>query len=275
MGIFSSLLGEEATIRHPLKAKLARGEAVWGTFVFECGAPATPRYLKEAGWDYILIDTEHASFNIETVANLLHVSSAIGLPALVRVPETRRSLLSRPLDAGAAGLMIPRVESRAQAEEIVRYTKFPPMGDRGVILGTAHNAYRAENGRRFLRQANAELLLIMQIETMAGVEHVDEIVSVPGLDVALIGPYDLSTSMGISGEVNHPRMVRAIDAFLKTCKRHGVVPGNFVTSVEDGRAWLRRGMRFLIYGADFMLLMERSRQVLAALRPKEKSRGRS
>ena len=266
---------EGDTIRYPLKSKLARGEALWGTFVFECGAPATPRYLKEAGWDYILIDTEHASFNLETVANLLHVSSAVGLPALVRVPETRRSLLSRPLDAGAAGLMIPRVESRAQAEEIVRYTKFPPMGDRGVILGTAHNAYQAEDGRRFLRQANAKLLLIMQIETLAGLEHVEEILSVPGLDVALIGPYDLSTSMGIPGEVNHPRMVRAIDTFLKSCKRHGVVPGNFVTSVEDGRAWLRRGMRFLIYGADFMLLMERSREVLAALRPKEKSRGRS
>jgi len=242
--------------------------------VFECGAPSTPRYLKEAGWDYILIDTEHASFNIETVANLLHVSSAVGLPALVRVPETQRSFLSRPLDAGAVGLMVPRVESRAQAEEIVRYTKFPPVGDRGVILGSAHNAYRAVDGRRFLRQANVELLLIMQIETQAGLDHMEEILTTPGLDVALIGPYDLSTSMGIPGEVNHPRMVRAIDAFLKGCKRHGVVPGNFVTTVEDGRAWLRRGMRFLIYGADFLLLMDESRQVLAALRPKEKSRGR-
>ncbi len=242
--------------------------------MFECGAPATPRYLKEAGWDYILIDTEHASFNIETVANLLHVSSAVGLPALVRVPETQRSFLSRPLDAGAAGLMVPRVESRAQAEEIVRYTKFPPVGDRGVILGSAHNAYRAVDGRRFLRQANVELLLIMQIETQTGLDHMEEILTTPGLDVALIGPYDLSTSMGIPGEVNHPRMVRAIDAFLKGCKRHGVVPGNFVTTVEEGRVWLRRGMRFLIYGADFLLLMEESRRVLAALRPKEKSRGR-
>lgn len=247
---------------------------MWGTFVFECASLSTPRYLKEAGWDYILIDTEHASFSIETVANLLHVSSAVGLPTLVRVPETQRSLLSRPLDAGALGLMIPRVESRAQAEEIVRYTKFPPTGDRGVILGSAHNDYRAVDGKQFLRQANAELMLIMQIETLAGLEHLDEILSVPGLDVALIGPYDLSTSMGIPGEVNHPRMVRAIDTFLKGCKRYGVVPGNFVTTVDDGRAWLRRGMRFLIYGADFMLLMERSRQVLAELRPKEKSRVR-
>jgi 2-keto-3-deoxy-L-rhamnonate aldolase RhmA len=258
-----------------LKAKLSRGETVWGTFVFECGAPSTPRYLKEAGWDYILIDTEHASFNIETVANLLQVSSAVGLPTLVRVPETQRSLLSRPLDAGALGLMVPRVESRAQAEDIVRYTKYPPVGDRGAILGSAHNAYRAVDGKSFMRRANAEILLVMQIETQAGLDHMDEILSVPGLDVALIGPYDLSTSLGVPGEVNHPRMVRAIDGFLKGCRRHGVVPGNFVTTVDDGRAWLRRGMRFLIYGADFMLLMERSREVLAAFRSKEKSRGRS
>ncbi len=261
-------------IRNPLKAKLSRGETVWGTFVFECGAPSTPRYLKEAGWDYILIDTEHASFGIETVANLLHVSSAIGLPALVRVPETQRSLLSRPLDAGAMGLMIPRVESRAQAEEILRYTKYPPAGDRGAILGSAHNAYQPVDGRPFMRQANAELLTVMQIETQAGLDRMDEILSVPGLDVALIGPYDLSTSLGIPGQVNHPRMARAVDAFLKSCKRHGVAAGNFVTSIEDGRMWLRRGMRFLIYGADFMLLMERSREVLAALRSKEARRGR-
>jgi 2-keto-3-deoxy-L-rhamnonate aldolase RhmA len=88
----------------------------------------------------MLIDMEHASFGMETVANLLHVSAAIGLPALVRVPEPHRSFLSRPLDAGALGLMVPRVESRAQAEEIVRYTKFYPMGDRGMAPGTAHPA---------------------------------------------------------------------------------------------------------------------------------------
>jgi len=172
------------------------------------------------------------------------------------------------------GLMIPRVESRAQAEAIVRYTKYPPVGDRGVILGTAHNEYRMVNGKQFLRQANAETLLIMQIETLTGMEHLDEILSVPGLDVALIGPYDLSTSMGIPGEVNHPRMQRAIGEFLKGCKRHGVVAGNFVTTVEDGRAWVRRGMRFLIYSVDFLLMLERSQQVLGQLRAKEKSHGR-
>ncbi|HSB78197.1 MAG TPA: aldolase/citrate lyase family protein [Candidatus Methylomirabilis sp.] len=258
-------------IRNPLKAKLSRGQAVWGTFVFEFASPSVPRILKEAGWDYILIDTEHASFGIDTVSTLLHVSSTIDLPALVRVPETQRSLLSRPLDAGASGLMIPRVESRTQAEAIVRYTKFPPAGDRGVVLGTAQNAYRPVDGRRFLRQANAELLLIMQIETLAGLEHMDQILSVPGLDVALIGPYDLSTSMGIPGDMNHPRMRHAIEAFLKSCRRHRVVPGNFVTTVEDGRAWLRRGMRFLIYSVDFLLVMERSQQVLSQLRPKRRT----
>ena len=256
-----------------MKAKLSKGEAVWGTFVFEYGSPSAPRILKEAGWDYILIDSEHASFGIETIGTLLQMSSVIGLPALVRVPETERSLLSRPLDAGALGLMIPRVESRAQAEAIVRYTKYPPVGDRGVILGAANTDYRMVNGKQYLRQANAETLLIMQIETLTGMEHLDEILSVPGLDVALIGPFDLSTSMGIPGEVNHPRMQSAIGEFLKGCKRHGVVPGNFVTTVEDGQAWLRRGMRFLIYGVDFLFVIERSRQVLSHLRAKEKSRG--
>jgi len=261
-------------IRNPLKAKLSRGEAVWGTFVFEYGSPAVPRIMKAAGWDYILIDTEHASFGIETVANLLHVSSAVGLPAVVRVPEPERSLLCRPLDAGALGVMVPRVESKAQAEQIVRYTKYYPMGDRSVALGTAHNEYRRVIGKQFMREANAELLTIVQVETQRGIEHLDEILSVPGLDVAYIGPYDLSTSMGIPGELAHPRVVRAIEALLRGCKRHGVIAGNYVENTRDGRAWVRRGMRFMTYGADFGMVMEQSRMVLAALRPERKGHGR-
>jgi 2-keto-3-deoxy-L-rhamnonate aldolase RhmA len=115
------------------------------------------------------------------------------------------------------------------------------------------------------------MLLVMQIETQAGLDRMDEILATPGLDVALIGPYDLSTSLGIPGEVNHPRMVRAVDAFLRGCRRHGVVPGNFVTSVSDGKAWLRRGMRFLIYSADFFMIIERSQHVLAELRATPRS----
>jgi 4-hydroxy-2-oxoheptanedioate aldolase len=230
--------------------------------------------MKEAGWDYILIDTEHASFGMETVANLLHVSSAVGLPAVVRVPEAQRSLLCRPLDAGALGLMVPRVESRAQAEQIVRYTKYFPMGDRGVALGTAHTAYRSVQGKRFTHEANAELLLIVQVETQRGMDHLDEILSVPGLSVAYMGPYDLSTSMGIPGEVDHPRMAQAIGVFLRGCKRHGVIPGMYVETVRDGRTWMRRGARFMTYSADFSMVMEQSRRVLTDLRPQGRANGR-
>lgn len=261
-------------IRNPLKAKLVKGETVWGTFVFEYGSPAVPRIMKAAGWDYILIDTEHASFSMETVGNLLHVSAAVGLPAVVRVPEVQRSLLSRPLDAGALGVMVPRVESRDQAEEVVRYTKYYPMGDRGMALGTAHTAYESVSGKRFIKEANAEILVIMQIETQRGMENLDEILSVRGLSVAYLGPHDLCTSMGLPGEVGHPRVVRAISAFLRGCKRHGVVPGIWVDSVEEGRGWMRRGARFMTYGADFALLMEQSRTMLGALRPERRTHGR-
>ena len=269
------MTGKEPTIRNPLKAKLAKGEAVWGTFVFEYGSPAAPRILKAAGWDYMLIGMEHASFGMETVANLLHVSAAIGLPALVRVPEPHRSFLSRPLDAGALGLMVPRVESRAQAEEIVRYTKFYPMGDRGMAPGTAHTAYRVVSGTQLIREANAELLLILQIETQAGLDHLDEILSVPGLNVAYLGPFDLSTSLGIPWELNHPRMIQATNAFLRGCERHGVIPGIWVNSVKDGRNWMRRGARFLTYGADFLMVQEHSKQLLGALHPNRRPHGRS
>lgn len=242
--------------------------------MFEYGSPSVPRIMKAAGWDYILVDTEHSRFGVETVANLLHVSAAVGLPAVVRVPEIRRSFLSRPLDAGALGLMVPRVETRAQAEEIIQYTKYPPMGDRGMALGIATTCYQMVNGQSYIREANAELLVIMQIETQRGMENLGEILSVPGLDVAFLGPQDLATSMGLLGEANHPKMIKAIDAFLRGCRRHGVVSGMWVGSIEEGRSWIKRGARFMTYGADFAMVMERSRAVLEALRPRRRSNGR-
>jgi 2-dehydro-3-deoxyglucarate aldolase/4-hydroxy-2-oxoheptanedioate aldolase len=249
-----------------LKARLHAGETLWGTFILECAVPAMPRILKAAGWDYVLIDMEHASSGIESVATLLHVCNTVGLPAVVRVPEPSRSLVCRPLDAGAAGVMVPRVESRAQVEQIVRWTTYAPQGDRSVLFGGALTAYEAVDGGRFAVAANRERLVVIQIETQRGIDAVEEIVSVPGLDVAYIGPYDLSTTMGLPGEVLHPRMIEAIDTFLAACARHKLITGNYVESLEAAHAWMQRGFRFLTYGADFGFILQKSREVLDELR---------
>ncbi|MEK7220162.1 MAG: aldolase/citrate lyase family protein, partial [candidate division NC10 bacterium] len=116
--------------------------------------------------------------------------------------------------------------------------------------------------------------LIMQVETQKGMEHLDEILSVPGLSVAYLGPHDLSTSMGLPGEVDHPRVVQAIITFLRGCKRHRVTPGIWVDSIRDGRNWMRRGARFMTYGADFSMVQERSKMVLDALRPERRTHAR-
>ena len=114
--------------------------------------------------------------------------------------------------------------------------------------------------------ANRERLLVIQVETRRGVERVEEIVSAPGVDVAYIGPYDLSTSMGLPGQVTHPRVLEAVDAFLVACRRHGVICGNYVESLEAARLWMARGFRFLTYGADFGLIQQKSQEVLKELR---------
>ncbi|MFB3818707.1 MAG: HpcH/HpaI aldolase/citrate lyase family protein [Candidatus Methylomirabilales bacterium] len=249
-----------------LKARLQAGETVWGTFIFDCPVPAMPRILKAAGWDYALIDTEHASSSIETVAALLHVAAGAGLPAVVRVPEPSRSLLCRALDAGAAGVMVPRVESRAQVEQVVRWTTYAPGGDRSVLFGAALTGYRAVDGAAFAAAANRERLLVIQVETRRGIEHVEEIVSTPGVDVAYIGPYDLSASLGLPGQVTHPRVLEAVDAFLAACRRHGVICGNYVESLEAARVWMARGFRFLTYATDLGLILQKSQDVLKELR---------
>jgi 2-dehydro-3-deoxyglucarate aldolase/4-hydroxy-2-oxoheptanedioate aldolase len=164
------------------------------------------------------------------------------------------------------GLMVPMVETPDQARLIVQSAKYPPLGRRGAAFGLSHDDYMVDDVRRSMESANREGLLIAQIETAAGVDNVDQIAAVDGIDVLWIGHFDLTNSLGIPAQFDHPDYLRSVDRVLQACHRHGKAPGFMVSSAEEGRAKLGQGFRCLAYWGDVWIYTDALRRGIAATR---------
>ena len=240
-----------------MKTSLKRGKTLIGTFVLEFGGSAIATLLASAGADFIIADLEHSSFSIETIGRLVRNARGSNLPCIVRVPALERHFVSRVLDAGATGVMIPRVESHEDIEKIKNWTKYAPEGDRGVAFGIGHTDYgdfTKLDTTEYVRNANEEILTIGQIETVKAVENLDDILGTGELDVVFIGPYDLSTSMGISGQFDHPQLLEGIKKIVRHTQRHNIPLGCYVNDFESGEQWLNLGVQLIACGNDAFLL---------------------
>lgn len=252
--------------QNTVKSKLAAGHVPLGTFVFEFNTPGIARIIAEAGADFLVYDMEHTGWSVETIRTLIATTRSKQLVPLVRVPTTEYDFIARVLDMGAMGVMVPMVESAEQARTIVAAAKYPPEGRRGAAFGIAHDDYAGGNIVEKIRSANREGLLLAQIETAAGLAQVDEIAAVPGIDVLWIGQFDLSLSLGIPGELAHPRMIAAMDDVIAACRRHGKVAGIMAPDLASGHELLRQGFRMLSYSGDLWTYQAALRQALAELR---------
>jgi 2-dehydro-3-deoxyglucarate aldolase/4-hydroxy-2-oxoheptanedioate aldolase len=237
--------------KNPVKEVLHGGGVSIGTLVMEFGSTGIARLAASAGAEFVLFDMEHTGWSLDRIRTL--VASTRGTPALpfVRVPSLDARVVSRVLDLGALGVMVPAVEDAAQALRLVSEARFPPAGERrfGIIFPD-----ELEGGlRASMDRHDDAVLTIAQIETAGGVEHVDEIAAVDGLDVLWLGPYDLSISLGVTEELDHPRYTEAVDRMLAACARHGKVAGVLVEGVDEGRRALEQGFRCLMYGFDAAL----------------------
>ena len=183
-----------------LRKRLRDGEVVFGQMVLELFTSGIGPMLAASGMEFVIYDMEHGRCDLALLAEMVASCRGSDIVPMVRVPDMNFHPLSRVLDIGARGVMVPRVETRAQAEEIVAQLKYAPAGRRGVALGIAHDLYRAA-GPEFFNQANAETIVILLLETAKAFENLDEIVSVPGVDIAWMGHYDLTVSMGIPAAI--------------------------------------------------------------------------
>ncbi|MCC6471709.1 MAG: aldolase [Alphaproteobacteria bacterium] len=254
-------------MRNPsLKSRLAAGETIFGTMAFEFDSPGLARIVKAAGADFIILDMEHSGWSFETIKDQIQFARGAGLVPLVNPPGDDFNLITRSLDLGAHGLLVPVVESRAQAEAIVRATRYPPFGNRGSAFGVAHDDYVIGDARRTMRAANAAALVMVKIETKKGLANADEIMAVPGIDVAFVGQTDLSVSLDIPLEFDHPEFVRARNEVLAACQRHGKIAGNLVGNPVWGRQWIRKGFRMIAYMGDIWLLQSALKSGIDAMR---------
>ena len=235
------------------KAKLKNGEIAVGHFILEFDTPGIGQMAANSGCDFLIFDMEHSSLTQEAIRRAILSAKAADVTAVVRVPYAEYFLMSRALDAGAEGLMIPRVESRDQVLKIIDSTKYPPEGNRGAAFGIAHDDYSVVDIGESAKSANEETLIIVQTETAKGVENVEEIISVEGIDVAFIGQCDLSISLGIPGQYDHPDFLKALDKVRNACEKYGVAPGYLPLNVPEAKEMVDKGMRCLAYSADVFL----------------------
>jgi 2-dehydro-3-deoxyglucarate aldolase/4-hydroxy-2-oxoheptanedioate aldolase len=249
-----------------VKRTLAAGGLAIGTMVFEFNTTGIGRIAAEAGAEFVIFDMEHTGWSIETIRMLMAATRAADTVPMVRVPATQYHLLSRPLDVGAMGLMVPMVEDVEQANLIVRSAKYHPEGGRGTAFGVAHDDYAAGDVAAKMASANAEGMLIAQIETAKGVENADAIAAVDGIDCLWIGHFDLTQSLGVPAQFDHPRFQEAVDAVVAAADAHGKTAGIMAGSVDVGLEWLRRGFRAIAYSGDLWIYQQALAEGIAALR---------
>jgi 2-keto-3-deoxy-L-rhamnonate aldolase RhmA len=237
-----------------VRQKLEKGEAVYGTMIQVVQTPAVAQIMKLAGCDFLFFDMEHGAFNIETIADMVQTTRLAGLTPLVRVPNDVYHLMARPLDAGAQGMMIPRVASRAQVERIVECTMYPPLGDRGCSVNKGHNDFAGQEMWEFTEAANHENLIILQIERASAVEQIDDLLSVPGVGGAILGPNDLALSMGVRDKDQLGALEEPIQHVLDTALRHRIPCGIHIANLDWLAEWQRRGMQLICYSTDIGFL---------------------
>lgn len=244
-----------STVHNWIKAALARDKAVAGIMVSEMKTPMLGAILDAVDLHFAIIDQEHGAYGADVLAALIAGFRGGNCLPMVRIPEIRREYVLTPLELGVAGILAPRVESRAQAEELVRFCRYPPVGDRGISLCRAHTGFRRVHRSAYTEQANADILLMVQIETQAALDHLDEIVSTPGIDMAFIGPSDLSVSCGIDSSPRSAEMRAIIRRVVTAARRHGLSVGIHTYDLEVATELMAEGVGFISCNTDVNALL--------------------
>ncbi len=239
-----------------------------GTFLFEFATPGIGQILAAAGAQYAVLDMEHTGFGFETVRQVVRYCQAAELPLVVRVPSQSRHHISRALDTGADGIMVPIVSSVAQAKAVLDAAKYWPDGTRGMALGLAHERYamRSEPLVPRLAEQNARTAIILQIEDPKGAAAADEIASLPGVDMLWLGHNDLSGALNKPGAFGDPDFVKAEQATIAAARKHGKSVGRLSVDATQGKEFARMGYDFVSIAGDVWLLQQAFAAGMAAIR---------
>lgn len=225
-----------------------------GMMVFEFFVPGMPALAASTGADFLLYDMEHTGISIETLKLQMAACRGLDIAPLVRVPSVEANTIGQILDIGAHGVMVPMVDTADQAKDIVKRAYYPPEGQRGTAFSIAHDDYKPGIPAEKMAQANQRSIIIAMIETKTGLANVEAIAAVEGIDVLWLGHFDLTSSMGIPGQTDHPDYLAAVSRIVAAATQYRKAAGYMAVDKKWAEEYWGYGFRMLAYGLDHLLL---------------------
>ena len=248
------------------KQMVSEGKNPVGHMLFEFCTPGIAQMLEVSDVDFVIIDSEHTGFSLDKIADMVGWFKATTVAPFVRIPQIQYQFIARTLDVGALGLMVPNVKTGAEARAIVDAAKYAPMGNRGIMIPGSHTHFKSVNPREYMDYANENTTIICLIESVEGLDNLEDIASTPGVDILWVGHFDLTQSMGILAEFHHERFLGALRQVIDTAKKHGlgacIQPG----SREQAKEWIEMGFNVISYNADIFLYIEAMTQAVSDMR---------
>ncbi len=236
-------------------------EFVVGPFM-KVNDPALVEIAAFAGFDFVIIDLEHGPNTFETVQGHVRAAQAKGITPVIRVPEINENMISKALDIGADYVQVPQIETAADAERVVKAAKFYPQGARGVCRYVRAADYASMPKENYFGNANKTTGIIIHIEGNIAFNNIDEILAVDGIDVIFIGPYDMSQSCGVPGQVNHPKVIAQMKEIVEKAKPLGKLVGTFVETPESSKQWIDLGVKYIAYAVDVGIYFDACKNIV-------------
>jgi len=245
-----------------LKKKVTSLAQIRGGMIFEFFNPGIPIILKNAGCEFIIFDMEHGGLSLEQFKTLAIISNASNIAPFIRIPEVNYNYVARALDLGAAGIMVPMVNTPDDAIKIVNSSKYPPQGKRGAGFGFAHDNYINQNPLSYIEKANNSLINIIQIETKQGLENVKEIASIDGVDCLWVGHFDLTNFLGIPGDFSSTIYLDAINEIVFAANTYKKSLGIMVNNKQELETYSKFGFNMIAVGTEMNILSRSISQIL-------------
>ena len=251
------------------KAISEKGNAV-GTFL-GLATPALVENISASGLDFVVIDTEHGTYDLQEVSALIRAADSKGLCPIVRVSDPTHREIQHALDEGAEGIIVPYLRKIEDFRKVAELGKFPPIGYRGFARGRGscfgNDAWASGSPEDYMAVSNEKVMLIPQCETLEALENIEEIVKIEGIDGIFIGPYDLSICMGIPTQFDHPDFQAAVSRIRKACREAGKLCMIYTTTIEEARDRLADGFEAISHSLDAALYAQVYRETMNAIRP--------
>jgi 2-keto-3-deoxy-L-rhamnonate aldolase RhmA len=252
--------------KNATKALLRSGKPVFGTWITLCPHPRIVKILASAGFDFVIIEMEHTDFDMQTVGVLCMLAREAGITPIVRPPGSLKPHdLTRPLDAGAQGLLLPSLETAEQIASVGQATRYHPLGNRPMNLRGPHTDYATGSPREIIDTLNAETLMVVMVESRKAIDNLDAMLAGGGVDCIMLGPDDLSQDLGIPGEMQNPALLEAFEEVFAICKKRGVPYGLSCQSPELARKWFDKGATWMPYQNDATMVINAARAAVPAL----------